>query len=128
MRIAHISNGRVSQISIGNTLGDGEKDVSGTEVGIGDLFDGTTFSRPAETPRPDVDGFIAAMKAAFGGIVAVNALMRQYPTLYPALTTGQWSDAAALIADAKNNSIITAAQYSQVQAALSGSNIPVTLP
>jgi hypothetical protein len=77
---------------------------------------------------PNVAGFVTAIKTALGGIVPVNAFMRQYPTYYDALTQGLWADVEALTADAKATGILTAAQYSQFQAAFTANDIPVTLP
>lgn len=76
---------------------------------------------------PDVDGFILAVKAGLGGIVAANALAAKYPLFTLSLRTSEWDDVQALVIDAKNTSAITLEQYNAIKAAAIVANIPITL-
>lgn len=78
--------------------------------------------------QPNIAGFIANIKTALGGIVAVNALMKAYPAFSDALNMQEWQDVSALLVDAKTTGAITVAQYAQFQTALTANHIPVTLP
>jgi hypothetical protein len=80
---------------------------------------------PAPTPRPDVGGFIDALKTAMGGIVGANALAKAYPLFYPALQTGNWADVQALLADAHATGALTEAQYAAFKTLAATHNIPV---
>jgi hypothetical protein len=82
---------------------------------------------PSE-PQPNPDGFVEAIKAALGGIVGANALMKMYPAFYDAVATGTWPDVQALIIDAKSTSVLTAAQYTAFGQLAQEFNIPITLP
>lgn len=92
----------------------------------GDVFSATepVLVLPA---APDMTGFIADMKTAFGDIVAI-ASIPHYATFMDALKMGEWDDVAALLTNALSNSSITAQQYADFQAAFSANNIPVSLP
>jgi len=76
---------------------------------------------------PDRIGFSNAIKSALGGIVQANTLAASYPLLSPAIDGAVWSDAQALIIDAKANAVITTTQYSAIKTAASTFNIPVEL-
>lgn len=81
-----------------------------------------------DAPKPDVEGFINGLKAAMGGAVAANALMRQYPMFYAALSTGTWVDVQALIIDAHATGTLTDAAYAAFKSISAQHNIPVALP
>lgn len=79
----------------------------------------------AEEPSaPNIPGFVAEIKAAMGGIVPLNALMRDYPAFYPALLNGQFDDVRSLVLDAS----LTLEQYAAFKTAFLNNNIPVVLP
>ena len=82
---------------------------------------------PAIPPAPNLDAFMAAVKVAMGGPVALNALLRVYPLLQPSLAAQDWTDAEALLADAKATTAITAAQAVAINSAAAAANIPITI-
>ena len=97
-----------------------------------DIMAGETFSATQPVlvipPQPNVPGFVTATKAAMGGIVGANALMRAYPAFMDTINNGVWADAQALILDAKSTNALTAAQYADFQTAATANHIPISLP
>ncbi|MGZ4959336.1 MAG: hypothetical protein ACXV7J_08790 [Methylomonas sp.] len=83
---------------------------------------------PPPSTAPNFLGFIANIKAALGGVVPLNALMRQYPAFSDALNMAEWADVRDLLVDAKTLGVITSTQYTDFQVALTANNIPVVLP
>jgi len=85
--------------------------------------------RPSITypTRPDVDGFVQAVKAVFGGIIAANAVLISYPAFLPAVHQQHWADLQTLIIDAKTTAVITLAQYDAIKTAAINFSIPITL-
>ena len=112
-----------------------KKDGSGWRA-VGDAADCATDETFSETqpaiitpgPVPNGAAFISAAKAAMGGIVAANTLLRQYPAFIDAVNQQDWADVATLIQDAKTTGVLTATQYAAFQAAATANNIPITLP
>ena len=77
------------------------------------------------TPMPDIPGFIAATKAAMGGIVAVNTLMRKYPTFLDAIQQQEWADVKALIQDALITGVLSPAQVTAIMTIAAQYHIPI---
>ena len=82
----------------------------------------------ALAPGPNVPGFVAALKNAMGGIVASNSLAKAYPLFYPALETGQFADAQALIIDAHTTGVLSDKQYAAFGQFAATYHLPITLP
>ena len=74
---------------------------------------------------PDIPGFIAATKAAMGGIVAVNTLMRKYPTFLDAIQQQEWADVKALIQDALITGVLSPAQVTAIMTIAAQYHIPI---
>lgn len=112
----------------------GKQTVIGYEYAFGDRPYGNYWEGvadadvPKPAPAPNVQGFKDDLKLAMGGAVASNALARAYPLFYPALAEGVWADLQALILDAKNTAVLSAAQYAAFQALAAKYAIPVVLP
>lgn len=83
---------------------------------------------PVPTPQPNGPGFISAVKAALGGVLAANTLATLYPLFFPALQQGDWADVQAIIEAANTAGHLTSTQYAAVKSATVANNIPVTLP
>lgn len=82
---------------------------------------------PVIPAAPDTSAFMIAVKAALGGAVALNTLLRAYPLLQPSLAAAAWTDAQALLDDAKITGAVTAAEFAAIQAAAAASHIPIAL-
>jgi len=102
---------------------------------VGDVWVVTDQGAPTQAqvdavlaPGPDVPGFISDLKAAMNGIVAANALAKAYPLFYPALDTGQFADAQALIIDAHATGVLSDLQYGAFQQLAAKHHLPITLP
>ena len=80
---------------------------------------------PVPVQAPDIPGFIAATKAAMGGIVAVNALMRHYPTFLDAIQQQEWADVKALIQDALITGVLSPAQVTAIMTIAAQYHIPI---
>lgn len=79
-------------------------------------------------PAPDVAGFVSALKAAMGGIVASNSLARAYPLFQPALDKGVWADVQSLIVDAHTTGVLSEAQYAAFKQLAAAHYLPIVLP
>lgn len=77
---------------------------------------------------PNIAGFLSGLEGVFGGIGGVNTVIMQLPAFYPAIEAQDWADVATLITSTKNGNLITAAQYTAIQALVASNNIPVVLP
>ena len=75
----------------------------------------------------DIPGFIQDLKIKLGGIVNANHLYAAYPLLIPAMETGRFDDATALIKDAESANRITNDQYAVIKASASEFHIPIEL-
>lgn len=89
---------------------------------------GGAWDYSAIPATPDVVGFIAAAKAALGGILAVQALGNVVTLAYAALQAAEWTDFATLVVNAKNTYAISADQYAAFQGLVTTYHIPATLP
>lgn len=97
-------------------------------VGGLDFADDNWPPEYAEVATPNITGLIGVLKIEMGGIVALNALMREYPAFYPALLAGEWSDIKDLMLDASASNRLNKKQYDAFKAAFNQHNIPVVLP
>ena len=97
---------------------------SSDEVGSDETFSET---QPvlATMAIPNVPGFVAAIKAQIGIVVAAS--ITGSALMFAALQTGQWSDASALIENALTLTQITSAQHSAIKATALTFNVPLTL-
>ena len=80
---------------------------------------------PVPVQAPDTPGFIAATKAALGGIVAVNALMRYYPTFLDAIQQQEWTDVKALIQNAVATGVLNPTQVTAILGIAKQYHIPI---
>ena len=60
-----------------------------------------------------------------GGIVAVNALMRKYPTFLDAIQQQEWADVKALIQDALITGVLSPAQVTAIMTIAAQYHIPI---
>ena len=97
------------------------------DAGWQEVTDSWPPAEPVSPPSPDVEAFMASMKNALGGAVALNTLLRAYPLLITALQLPDYDDAQALLIDAKATAAITATQAVAINSAATTANIPITI-
>ena len=76
-------------------------------------------------PKPDIPGFINAVKAALGGIVAVTHLARSYPLFLDAIQQQEWIDVKALVQDALITGVLSPAQVTAILGIAAQYHIPI---
>ena len=94
------------------------------DSGINNIREMTDAEVAAAAP-PDIPGFISAVKAALGGIVAVTHLARAYPLFLDAVQQGQWADVKALVQDALATGVLSPAQVTAILGIAMQYHIPI---
>jgi hypothetical protein len=77
IHIAHIDNGIVTNVSVWESNPGYGVDITGMEVGIGDLYDGQHFSKP-QPPEPTVEELKQAITNAVQAHLDATARTRGY--------------------------------------------------
>ena len=113
----------VSRDSSGNITGS----FANLQPGIAEEF---LASLPTPPARPDVAGFIAAVKSALGGPAGIMALTPAVQSgislSLGAISLGDWADLQIYISTIKPS--IDPIAYAAIKAAAPTFNIPITLP
>lgn len=96
------------------------------------LFNGlvryATEAEMTPVPQPDTRKFEGMMKVALGSPAAINTLLTKYPLFLWTLRDENWPYVEQLILGAHAAGDVTAPQYAALQAAVTASHLPITLP
>jgi len=88
---------------------------------------GSAWAVYTPPPAPDVEGFMATLKASMT-LVAANTFFAQYPLAFQALAQGGWADFQELVIHAHDVVDIDDTLYNVVRDAAIACALPLELP